>query len=179
MTNVKLNDLQLVLLSAAAQREDGSLLPPPEHLADQSARIRKTIPPLIKRELVAEAPTTIATAVWREEGEDRFALFITEAGRAVIGVGEPSEAPENASPAAPPLPSPEPKRTSKSELVLSLLRRDEGATLAELISATNWLRHSARAALTGLRKKGHVIEKRSIDDVTHYFIDASPEAAGA
>jgi len=40
----RLADLQLILLSAVAQRNDGSLLPPPDHLADQSARIRKVIP---------------------------------------------------------------------------------------------------------------------------------------
>lgn len=148
----KLNDLQLVLLSAAAQRDDGSLLPPPEHLADQSARIRKVIPPLIKRELVAEAPNSVTTAVWREEGEDRFALFITEAGRLAIGVGENGQGDST-----PPCPAPDAKPASKTEQVLSLLRREEGATLDELVSATSWLPHSTRAALTGLRKKGHSI----------------------
>jgi DNA-binding MarR family transcriptional regulator len=40
-----------------------------------------------------------------------------------------------------------------------LLQREEGATLGELIDATGWLPHTTRAALTGLRKKGHAIEK--------------------
>ena len=61
-----------------------------------------------------------------------------------------------------------PKTPSKSELVLDLLRRKEGATLDELIASTGWLPHSARAALTGLRKKGHAIEHSRIDRVTHY-----------
>ncbi|UAK25639.1 DUF3489 domain-containing protein [Sphingomonas nostoxanthinifaciens] len=43
--------------------------------------------------------------------------------------------------------------------MLDLLRRDAGATLTELITATAWLPHSTRAALTGLRKKGHAIER--------------------
>ena len=53
-------------------------------------------------------------------------------------------------------------RESKSSQVLALLQRPEGATLDQLVAATGWLPHTARAALTGLRKKGHVVtsEKR-------------------
>jgi site-specific DNA recombinase len=36
-----------------------------------------------------------------------------------------------------------------------LLQRDCGATLEELIAATDWLPHTTRAALTGLRKRGY------------------------
>ena len=41
--------------------------------------------------------------------------------------------------------------------VIGLLQRDQGATLAELIAATDWLPHTTRAALTGLRKRGYVV----------------------
>ena len=56
----------------------------------------------------------------------------------------------------------EPKRWGalpRPALVLDLLRREEGATLAELIAATGWLPHTTRATLTGLKKKAHVIER--------------------
>lgn len=59
---------------------------------------------------------------------------------------------------------------TKIDTVIALLRRDEGATLAELMDATGWQPHSTRAALTGLRKKGHVIEKTKRDEVTCYRI---------
>ncbi len=36
-----------------------------------------------------------------------------------------------------------------------MVSTDEGATLDELIGATGWLPHTARAALTGLRKRGY------------------------
>ncbi|MCW2380669.1 MULTISPECIES: DUF3489 domain-containing protein [unclassified Sphingobium] len=152
----RLNDLQLVLLSAAAQRDDGSLLPPPDHLADQAGRIRKVIPPLIKRGLVEEAATSDLPKVWREEGDDRFALVITQAGRAAIGLdSEQNAQAETVATAAVVTP---PNRTrSKSEQVLDLLRRAEGASLDELVGMTGWLPHSTRAPLTGLRKKGHGI----------------------
>ncbi len=64
-------------------------------------------------------------------------------------------------------------RQTKSALVLSLLRRDEGATLTELVAATGWQPHTTRAALTGLRKKGHVLEKTKRDEVTCYRIAAA------
>lgn len=63
-----------------------------------------------------------------------------------------------------------PAPTRKIDIVIALLRRQEGATLAELTSATGWQPHSARAVLTGLRKKGHLLEKIKRDDVTCYRI---------
>lgn len=50
-----------------------------------------------------------------------------------------------------------PTRRSKTDLVLELLTRSEGATLGQLVAETGWLPHTARAALTGLKKKGHVV----------------------
>jgi DNA-binding MarR family transcriptional regulator len=68
-------------------------------------------------------------------------------------------------------PLPATSRTgSKTDAVLELLNRDEGATSAELIEATGWLPHTTRAALTGLRKKGHAIERTKRGDQTCYRI---------
>ena len=47
----------------------------------------------------------------------------------------------------------------KLAVVISLLGRAQGATLTALIEATGWQRHSLRAALSGLRKQGHTIER--------------------
>ncbi|MFW2830769.1 DUF3489 domain-containing protein [Sphingomonas sp. ID0503] len=69
-------------------------------------------------------------------------------------------------------PAPPPPRT-KSELVLQLLGRGEGATLAELAGATGWLPHTTRAALTGLRKKGNAILKDKRGEETCYFVKAA------
>ncbi len=51
------------------------------------------------------------------------------------------------------------KPLSKIGTVADLLRREGGATLAELVAATGWQPHTTRAALTGLRKKGYAIER--------------------
>ncbi|MEJ6010458.1 DUF3489 domain-containing protein [Novosphingobium aquae] len=62
------------------------------------------------------------------------------------------------------------KQPGKTDAVLALLRREDGATLAELMAATGWLAHSTRAALTGLRKKGHGIERSKRGEDTCYRI---------
>jgi len=73
---------------------------------------------------------------------------------------EPKSAGAVAVPASTPAPKVEPKSakpSSKSSLVLTMLQRSEGATIAQLVAATGWLPHTTRAALTGLKKKGHHI----------------------
>ena len=64
-------------------------------------------------------------------------------------------------------------RTSKIAQVVILLERPGGASLADLVIHTGWLPHTTRAALTGLRKKGHVIGKESREGLTVYSIEAS------
>lgn len=63
-------------------------------------------------------------------------------------------------------------RESKIAKVIALLQREQGATLDEMVTSTGWLPHTTRAALTGLKKKGHTIEKSKRDDVTCYRIVA-------
>jgi hypothetical protein len=163
----RLNELQLVLLTSAAQRADGSLLPSPDSVGDQAARIRKAIPPLIKRALVAEAVAS-ATAAWRSDGDDHIGVFITAAGREAIGAAPPASDEHSIAGAA--AATTADKRPTKGALVLSLLQREEGATLTEMVAATGWLPHTTRAALTGLRKKGHAIAKGKRGDVTCYAL---------
>jgi len=63
-----------------------------------------------------------------------------------------------------------PRGPSKIAAVIALLERPQGATLTEMVEATGWLPHTTRAALTGLKKKDHVITKNKRDDVTCYRI---------
>ena len=44
---------------------------------------------------------------------------------------------------------------TKAATVQKLLSRPKGATLSEITDATSWLPHSARAFMTGLRRKGY------------------------
>jgi hypothetical protein len=62
---------------------------------------------------------------------------------------------------------------TKISAVTGMLKQSGGSTLDEIVKATGWQPHSARAALTGLRKKGHPIEKSKRGDQTCYHITAS------
>ena len=64
-------------------------------------------------------------------------------------------------------------RVNKSELVIGLLQRTGGATLDEMVAATDWLPHTTRAALTGLKKKGHQLTSEKADGVRRYRIERS------
>ncbi len=50
--------------------------------------------------------------------------------------------------------------------MLTLLARDEGATLAELIAARGWLPHTTRAALSRIRTGGQPLAKATRSDTT-------------
>jgi hypothetical protein len=61
---------------------------------------------------------------------------------------------------------------SKQETLLTLLRRPNGASIAELAKATGWQDHSVRGAISGLIKKklGHKVESSRKDGVRRYRI---------
>jgi hypothetical protein len=60
--------------------------------------------------------------------------------------------------------------SGKTVAVLALLKRETGATLDELVGVTGWLPHSARVALSGLKKKGNAIERFKVDGISRYKI---------
>lgn len=67
-----------------------------------------------------------------------------------------------------------PARISKQAAIEDLLRRPNGASIAELTEATGWLPHSLRAALTGLRQRGRSVRRnRDADNVSRYSIAAA------
>ena len=59
---------------------------------------------------------------------------------------------------------------TKTVALLALVSREQGTTITDITGATGWLPHSARAALTGLRKHGHTIARTSVDGVTTYRV---------
>ena len=84
-------------------------------------------------------------------------------------------------------PSPAPAQTgpragSKQAMVIEMLGRERGATLDDLVAATGWLPHTTRAALTGLRKKGHHLVKDKEERGTVYrtaMAEAAQQHGGA
>jgi len=69
-----------------------------------------------------------------------------------------------------------PEITKRAQLI-ALLEREGGATLDEMVTTTNWLPHTTRAAMTGLRKAGITLESGKTDNVRRYRIVASPSVA--
>ena len=88
----KLTDTALIILNAAAQRDDRLLLPFPKSVRASTKIIKKTIDGLIAKALVEERPATLKDAIWRQdEAEQNFTLSITEAGVAAL-VNPPTQA---------------------------------------------------------------------------------------
>ena len=65
---------------------------------------------------------------------------------------------------------------TKHQQVVDLLSREAGATLEEMSTLANWLTHSTRAFLTGLKKRGYEIASDKVDGVRHYRIAKAPVA---
>jgi hypothetical protein len=163
----KLSDMQRMLLSTAAARGGGSLLPADPSLGSRHDRIARSVQALLSKALVVELATEDQQCAWREQDDTCLAAVITDAGRLAIGAQVPSSA-RLATGA--PVPVAEP--TTKAAVVLAFLQRKQGATLAELVAVTGWQPHTTRAMLTGLRKKGHAIERRKRGDISCYHLPA-------
>jgi hypothetical protein len=175
----KLTDTQLVILSAAGQRDDGTALPLPKSLKLQGGAVSHVLKSLLKKRLLDEQPTRDNATAWRESKDgQRLTLVITNAGRQAIGIagGEHSEtsatprgskrsvgqrrkASESKGATAPSskaqrMESPTAIRTgTKLALLLDHLQRKGGATIAEAVKVTGWQPHSVRGAISGALKR--------------------------
>lgn len=68
-----------------------------------------------------------------------------------------------------------PKQT-RAEQLRTLLTRKTGASIAQIQNKFGWQPHTARAAISSLRKAGHVIERSDTDKGPVYRI-SRPEPA--
>jgi hypothetical protein len=87
----KLSDTQAVILSAAAQRDDGAVLPLPETLKIKGGAVDKVLGSLKAKGVIDHQGAP--------RGDDPPPLRITRAGLEAIGVETEDEAPEGATPA--------------------------------------------------------------------------------
>jgi hypothetical protein len=187
-TTPKLNDTQLIILSSASQREDGLAILP-ESLKASAAKAAVT--KLLGLGFLKEVRVKRDQPIWRNDEEDKpLGLKITKAGSAAIGVAD--ESPDEDDPAAEPRRKPkqqapeeitaarEPRPGSKQAQIIALMRRKNGASLNDMVEATEWLPHTTRAALTGLRKRGYAVEKgKSPKGKTVYRISAENRSGPA
>ena len=154
----KLSDTQSVILSAASQRTDRLALPLPKSLKGGAAH--KVVNALVEKGLLEEvkANRKLNDPVWREAEDGRsLTLIVTDAGLAAIAI-EPGDARKPAAEttaAGEPSASKErkPREGTKQALVIEMLRRPEGATLTEIVEATQWASHTCRGFLAGAVKR--------------------------
>ena len=59
---------------------------------------------------------------------------------------------------------------TKTAMLLTLLKTGTGASLEDMTDATSWQPHTVRAAMTGLRKKGHTVEKHVEGNTTIWSV---------
>jgi hypothetical protein len=162
-----LTDIALIILSRAAQRQDRLVIPVPNSISAPSEKISKTLKSLLSRGLIAECPAKLEDAIWRTDEQERhLTLRISSAGEEAIATGpvvdvRETKIPSNANPNRPlrgeqakknrvvgkarPINAkrkasrarPQ-KKTTKAATILVLLRRPEGATIAQLVKTTGW-----------------------------------------
>src|SRR5579859_392137 len=85
-TIMKLTDSQLVILSAAAKRESGALLPLPKSVKLNKGATTIVFKSLLKHKLVDERAAMPNETCWREAGDNRFVLVISETGLKALGI---------------------------------------------------------------------------------------------
>src|SRR5208337_5554487 len=85
--SIRFNDTQLVLLSAASQRDDHCLVPPAGPNRGQS---RRAVAKLLEAGLVKEVRAKPGAPIWRRDDEtgQTYALKLTAVGAKAIAVDE-------------------------------------------------------------------------------------------
>ncbi|MGE3158609.1 MAG: DUF3489 domain-containing protein [Xanthobacteraceae bacterium] len=177
----RLSDSQLVVLTAACQRQDRCVFPVTAKLKGNAAG--NVLKSLLKKELIKEARAKSDDTVWRhDEQRGRMTLVATKAAFAALGIDARDEAEEaetetarpapanieakpNTRPKAPKSKEPKaPRKDSKQAQLIAMLRRAKGATIDEIAAALSWQPHTVRGAIAGALKKKLGLEITSDKD---------------
>ena len=182
----KLTDTQFIILSTAAQRDGGSALPLPKSVKLRDGAINHVLKSLLKKGLLDEQPAGHDGTAWRESKDgQRLTLVISAAGRQAIGI-EADQAPKKQSAAAKASAGkrrarakrqaadskskrktqrPAARAGTKQSVLIELLSRRDGATIAEAVKATGWQPHSVRGVISGTLKKklGLAVTSEKVD----------------
>ncbi|WP_372624330.1 DUF3489 domain-containing protein [Falsiroseomonas sp.] len=90
---------------------------------------------------------------WDDEAGQRAGLPDAVAALRAALAGKPARTPRD-----PSTPS-KPREGTKQQQVLALLRRPEGATIAQIVEITGWQQHTVRGFFAGLKKRQGIAVK--------------------
>jgi hypothetical protein len=147
MTHV--SDTGRVVLTAAARREDLSVLPFPDSVKAKGAAVQKVLAGLSGRGLIRVVQT------------EPQLIVITSEGMAAIGIEPEARADNSGDTEAADVtadtdtvaPKPTIRAGTKQALLIEMLKRPEGATAEQIAERTGWRHHSIRGAIAGALKK--------------------------
>lgn len=158
----KLNDTQLIILSAASQRRDFSVYPLPKSVKNGDGP--KHLKKLLSLQMIEEVEAIGDAPVWRvhEDGYNLTLILADEGFRALGLERETAKTDKQKQPAKKTSPAPKPASTTaqrtdtKQAAMIALLQRAKGTTIDELAqtTTTGWQKHSVHGVMSGvLRKK--------------------------
>ena len=143
MTQIQLSDTQAVILSAACARDDKLVFPVTANI--KGGAVGNVLKSLLKRGLLEEFPASDRNTVWRHDEETgAITLRATSLAHSTLGIAE-EEASSDAEPAEEAAAAPRrgSRDGTKQSLLIEMLRRAEGATIAQITEATGWRSHYA------------------------------------
>ncbi|MCM2479193.1 DUF3489 domain-containing protein [Serpentinimonas maccroryi] len=151
MTNTQLTLTQHAVLSHAIHNADGKVVWLPEHI--KGGARQKVLEGLAKRDLIVSDGSDwfVATAGYEAMGCTQPAPPTLAADPEIEAAVAAAEA--TWAPAAQDGTEPKPRHQSKQALVIELLQRPQGATIAQVCAATGWLAHTVRGTFAGAFKK--------------------------
>jgi hypothetical protein len=165
-----LTETERVILGTAAGRRERCALPWPKSVKADAAARDAAVAGLLKRGLLAEAPTAKKSLAWRSDAAGTsVTLTVTDVGLAAL---EPRVAPEQRPAAKWRIGT---TSGSKREAILALLKSEGGTTIADLMAATGWQAHSIRGFLSGTvaKRLGHTVRSVQIEgEARRYRVEA-------
>jgi hypothetical protein len=154
----KLTETQTIILSAGAQRPNNIALPLPKGLHGAAAKMAVT--KMIAHGWLQEVDANLRQCelLWRETGDGHgTTLVVTDAGLLAVGVKPVVVATVMAilkhASVTPEVKQPTQRAGTKQAMLIEMLQSPDGATIAEIVSATGWLAHTARGVISGVLKK--------------------------
>ena len=141
MSLIQLTNTQRIILSAACARKDSLIFPVSANI--KGGPVGNSLKSMLKRGLIEEIRASDLNTVWRhDEGLGPVTLKATPLAYSALEVdGGEAPIPNNLRAAS--LQTSPPRKTTKQAQLINLLKRPEGATIAEIAEATGWLPHYA------------------------------------